>query len=58
MAPIYVQEDVDFHPSPVVSSYLSFWVRYKLCTCIVAYSCCSWDCISKIIKITTANTEF
>jgi len=50
MAPIFViEEDVDFHSSPVVSSYLSFWVCYQLRTCIVAYSCCSWASIPKTI---------
>jgi len=34
----FCEEDVDFHSSPVVSSYLSFWVCYKLRTCIVSYT--------------------
>jgi len=45
-----VHEEVAyFQSTPVVWSYLSPWVCYKLHTYMVAYSCCSWACIPRII---------
>ena len=50
-------EDVNCQSKPVVRSYLSFWVCYKLRAWTVAYHYCSWACIPKLTEITPVHPE-